>query len=337
VSKINTILVVGLGSIGKRHIRILKEQHQTVKLVVLRHEKCNDIDIEEFGLISCVITVEQALEFKPDAAIIATPATKHIEIALILAKASIHLLIEKPISATSDGVMSLIDICRSKKIVLMTGYNLRFQPSLQEFYKQIKHKKIGRVLSVRAEVGQYLPNWRLGSDYRKGVSAQKNLGGGVLLELSHEIDYIGWIFGDYKWVKAHVSKQSSLEIDVEDNANIVFGIESDRDNEIVVSLNMDFIRHDNIRQCIAIGEKGSLRWDGIKGEVAWFSKVSKEWKVIFSQFTKQDYTYEKEIDSFFSAVEKEEVVPVTGEDGLKTVRTIDAIHQSHRNNAMVTL
>ena len=159
----------------------------------------------------------------------------------------------------------------------------------------------------------------------------------MLLELSHEIDYIGWIFGDYKWVKAHVSKQSSLEIDVEDNANIVFGIESDRDNEIVVSLNMDFIRHDNIRQCIAIGEKGSLRWDGIKGEVAWFSKVSKEWKVIFSQFTKQDYTYEKEIDSFFSAVEKEEVVPVTGEDGLKTVRTIDAIHQSHRNNAMVTL
>jgi len=336
VSKINTILVIGFGSIGKRHIHILKEQYSAVKLVVLRHKKCNNIDVEEFGLISCVTTVEQALEFKPDAAIIATPATKHIDIALILAKASIHLLIEKPISATSSDVASLIEICQSKKIVLMTAYNLRFQPSLKEFRKQIKFKEIGKVLSVRVEVGQYLPSWRLGSDYRKGVSAQKDLGGGVLLELSHEIDYISWIFGNYKWVKAHVSKQSSLEIDVEDHANIVFGIESDKDNEIVVSLNMDFIRHDNTRQCIAISEKGSLRWDGIKGEVSWFSKASKEWKVIFSQPTEQNYTYKKEIDSFFSAIEKGNV-PVTGEDGLKAVQVIDAIHKSHQSNSMVII
>lgn len=335
--RINTILVVGLGNIGKRYICILRKQHPAVKLIVLRHKECNDIDIEKFGLTGCVTTVEQALKFKPDAAIIATPATKHIDVALILAKATVPLLIEKPISATSDDVMSLINICQSKKIALMTAYNLRFQPSLQEFRKQIKQQRIGKILSVRVEVGQYLPNWRPESDYRKGVSAQKNLGGGVLLELSHEIDYISWIFGDYKWVKAHISKQSNLEIDVEDSANIVFGIDSDSNNEIVVSLNMDFVRHDNIRQCIAVGDEGSLRWDGIKGEVAWFSKESKEWDVIFLQLTERNYTYEKEIESFFSAIEKEEVISITGEDGLKTVRVIEAIHQSHQSNGMVIL
>ena len=124
--------------------------------------------------------------------------------------------------------MSLINICQSKKIALMTAYNLRFQPSLQEFRKQIKQQRIGKILSVRVEVGQYLPNWRPESDYRKGVSAQKKLGGGVLLELSHEIDYISWIFGDYKWVKAHISKQSNLEIDVEDTAYLLLGFKPDK-------------------------------------------------------------------------------------------------------------
>jgi len=329
--------VVGLGSIGKRHLCIIKEQYPEIKLLVLRHSQCEEIELEKFGLTGCVTNVEKAIEFKPDAAIIATPATKHINMALTLAKAGVHLLIEKPISAKSDGVESLIDICQSNNLVLMIGYNLRFQPSLQEFRKQILQNKVGRILSVRAEVGKFLPTWRPESDYTKSVSAQKKLGGGVLLELSHEIDYIKWIFGDYKWVKAHLSKQSDLKIDVEDSASIIFGIEIEGDSEIIGSLNIDFIRHDDTRMCTVIGNQGSLRWDGIKNEIGWFAKGSNEWESIFSQTAERDLTYKKEIENFLSAISQKENLVTTGEDGLRIIKVIEAIHQSHQSNSMVTL
>ena len=333
----STILIVGLGSMGVRHTNILKEQYPKIKLIALRHSECEKTDVKKFGLVDCVVTVTDALKFKPEAAIIAIPATKHIDIALALAKAGVHLLIEKPISSSAEGVSTLIELCNNKKLLLMSAYNLRFEPSLIEFRNQIMQQKVGNILSIRAEVGQYLPSWRPENDYSKGVSAQKRLGGGVLLELSHEIDYLNWIFGDYKWVKSHIAKLSNLDIDVEDSANIIFGMGSDKDKEIVVSLNMDFFRHDSTRECTVIGEKGTLRWNAKNGEVLWYAKDSLEWIKIFSKKTKRDYTYQQEIEHFLSAIEKDQKVSITGEEGLKTIEVIEAIHQSHDSGRKVSL
>ena len=109
-----------------------------------------------------------------------------------------HLLIEKPISVDTNGIMELIDAARNNKVLIQLGYNLRFQASLVHFRNLIHEGEIGRVLSVRSEIGQYLPTWRSDSDYRSGVSARKELGGGVLLELSHELDYVRWFLAKWK-------------------------------------------------------------------------------------------------------------------------------------------
>jgi len=334
---IKKVLVVGLGSIGKRHIRIIQKQHPSVEIMVMRHRRCDDLDAEVLGIHRCVTTIDEALDFKPDAAIIANPATKHLEIAKLLASANIHLLIEKPIAESSTGVQSLIDICHDKKNILMTAYNLRFLPSLLEFREQLKLEKIGKILSVRAEVGQYLPDWRSGDDYRKTVSAQKNLGGGVLLELSHEIDYLTWIFGSIKWVKSHVSKQSDLDINVEDTANIIIGFEQLSNHQLTATLNMDFVRHDTTRQCLAIGEKGTLRWDGIVGDVQFYSKDKKEWEVLFSSSPSRNYTYTEEIKHFFSSIELKTSPMISGENGMETILGIEAINKSHKNGSIVYL
>ncbi len=332
---IKTVLVVGLGSIGRRHVRVIRSLFPDINIIVLRHNKCNDSDIKGLGLHKCVTSIDEVIDLNPQAAIISNPASKHIEIAKILASKGVNLLIEKPISDSSKGVQELIDICYKNKVILMTGYNLRFLPSLIEFKKQVYSVKIGKIYSVRAEIGQYLPSWRPEVDYRKGVSAQKSLGGGVLLELSHEIDYLSWVFGRVNWVKAHVSKQSDLKIDVEDSAYVILGFEEINGATLTASLNIDFIRHDTTRRCFVIGEKGTISWDGIKGEVKFFEKSGKCWKTLFLSKPDRDFTYIEEIKSFFLSIEANIRPSITGEDGLQAVNIVESIKKSSGDNSII--
>ena len=334
---IKTVLIVGLGSIGRRHAGIIQSLFPNINIIVLRHKRCNDSDIKALGLYKCVTSVNEAIELNPEAAIISNPATKHIEVAKKLASKSINLLIEKPISDSSKGVQELIDICYQNKVILMTGYNLRFLPSLIEFKQQIYSRKIGKIYSIRSEIGQYLPNWRPETDYRCGVSAQQKMGGGVLLELSHEIDYLSWIFGKIDWVKSHVSKQSDLEIDVEDSAQVILGFEEVDGAVLTASLNIDFIRHDTTRRCFVIGEKGTLLWDGIRGKVEFYKIFGQHWNVLFSSIPDRNFTYTEEIKSFFMSVESNIAPSISGKDCLQVVNIVEAIKKSSNNHSTVFL
>jgi len=322
-SLIERVLIVGLGSIGKRHVRIVRELFPKINITVLRHNQCDE---NNTGVDSCVTTIEDAIDRKPQVAIIANPATMHLEVAMQLAKNNIHLLIEKPIAISSQGVQELINLCEQKQLVLMTAYNLRFMPSLMELQKQLQKNKIGRIFSIKSEVGQNLPSWRPDQDYRKSVSAQKKLGGGVLSELSHEIDYISWIFGPIEWVKSHISKVSNLEVDVEDNANIILGFGGKLDKEFSATLNMDFIRQDITRMCTVIGDLGTLRWNGVLGTLHLYTEETHKWKLLFSSLTERDYTYKEEFKHFISSIES---TLISGTDGLNVILAIEAIHRSN--------
>jgi predicted dehydrogenase len=334
---IKKIVVIGFGSIGRRHVRIIQGLFPKIKIAILRHDQCDKKYVDELRPFYCVDSIEKAIEFRPDAAIVASPATKHLDFVELLAKAGIHMLIEKPIAATSEGVQTLLKLCHKNRVILMTAYNLRFLPSLIEFRSQLQQKKVGNMLSVRVEVGQYLPNWRPDCDYQKTVSAQKELGGGVLLELSHEIDYISWLFGPIKWVKSHVAKQSNLEIDVEDSANIILGFGGPLKQQLVATLCMDFFRHDTTRQCTVIGENGSLRWNGVTGEVKYFPESGQNWEVLLSSKPERDHTYIKEIHHFFSSIEQANLPLISGQDGLETVLVIEAVHKSSNIGRVVYL
>ena len=329
---VKTVLVVGLGSIGRRHVGIIKNLFPEINIVVLRHKQCDKNDIDKLGLYKCVTSIDEAVATNPQAAIIANPAPMHIEVAKKLAKKGINLLIEKPISDSPKGIQGLIDTCSQNNCILMAAYNLRFLPSLIEFKTQLRANKIGNIYSIRSEIGQYLPSWRPESDYKNGVSANKHLGGGVLLELSHEIDYLRWIFGPIDWVKSHISKQSDLDVDVEDTAHIIFGFKNNstlkRTHNLVAQLNMDFIRHDSIRKCIVICENGTLQWDGITNTVSFYPKDGKKWEVIFSERVERNYTYREEIKHFFNCIESSKAPLVSGVDGANVLRIINAIRES---------
>ena len=333
---INRILIVGTGSAGSRHLYLAKNLFPEAEIKVLKLNK-SEGDLETTG--KTLRTLDDALKFKPQIAIIANPSTFHVDVAMSLASIGSHLLIEKPISNSIDKVLELIALCREKNLVLMTGYNLRFLPSLISFKRFLDESYAGEIFSVRTDVGQYLPNWRPSRNYQDSVSANKSLGGGVILELSHEIDYLRWIFGEVEWVSGILTKQSNLEIDVEDTAHITLGMFAhETRKQLIISANLDFVRHDSTRMCIAICENGSLRWDGIVGEVAFMKPDSHTWEVIFSETVTSDYTYRKEWENFVKCIIQNETPVVTGLDGLKTVEIVEAIRESSKlgNRVFVT-
>lgn len=333
---IERVLIVGLGSIGKRHVRLARELMPNVQIAVLRHQGCQDS--ADPGIDYCYTKLDEALLFRPQMAVIANPATHHVEVALSLAQAGVHLLIEKPIAATSQGIAELIEICRARRTTLMVGYNLRFLPSLQKFRELLDAHCVGRVLSIRAEIGQYLPSWRLGADYRQTVSAKSSLGGGVLLELSHEIDYLRWLFGEVEWVSATQRKQSRLEIDVEDTAHLMMGFASKTEvTPVIAALNMDFIRHDTTRTCTVIGETGTLRWNAVAGTVEIFEQGKDVWETLFSHQPQRDESYLAEWRHFLGCIADGTSPLISGVDGLAVLRIIEAARQSSEIGSTVVI
>ncbi|MGA0082507.1 MAG: Gfo/Idh/MocA family protein [Candidatus Nanopelagicales bacterium] len=323
---ISRILIVGKGSMGLRHINLSRRFFPNAEIKTLNDRvSTSHIDLTD-GYFE---TIEQSQKFAPQIAIIANPATFHYQIAKKLAEVGTHLLIEKPISTTTEHLIDLITLCKEKNLILMTGYNLRFSPTLIYFNELIKKKIVGQILSVRCEVGQYLPDWRPNKDYRKTVSANFHLGGGVLLELSHEIDYLRWIFGEINWVRATLSKQSSLEIDVEDSAHLIFGFKPKYDgHQIISNLNLDFVRHDRTRTCTAIGEKGTLRWDGVTNTVNVYDQQVRKWTEVYKMKLDNDETFVSEWKNFIDSVNSRRQPHITGVDGLRVLEVIEAARKS---------
>jgi predicted dehydrogenase len=330
---VDRVLIVGLGSIGTRHLRVARELLPKAAIAVLRHRECASIPEHADA---CFSDLNQAIEFAPEVAVVASPATFHLSAAQGLAMAGIDMLIEKPLAASSDGVMPLIDTCRARGAVLLLGYNLRYLPSLRKFRDLIHDGFVGKVVSVRCEIGQHLASWRPGTNYRQGVTARRDLGGGALLELSHELDYLRWIFGEVDWVNAYLGHQSGLEVDVEDTAHLILGFASGADGgRLVGTANMDFVRHDATRGCTAIGENGSLRWNGITGAVEFLGADTKDWREVYRHPHQRDDSYHAEWLHFLDCAERRATPLVTGEDGLAILRVIDAARLASESGGRV--
>jgi predicted dehydrogenase len=293
------VLLVGLGNIGQRHLQVIRAAIPHSKIMVLRHSAV----LERAALADFTTSsFSDVLGFQPQLALLADPASLHAEMAKPLLAMGCHLLIEKPLATNPTDGQAIYAAAQAKGCTVQVGYNLRYLPSLQLFRDQIHQGCIGRVLSVRCEVGQSLEAWRAGVDYRQGVSAQRALGGGVLLELSHELDYLAWIFDRVNWVGAWFGRQSNLEIDVEDTAHMVLGFQSGESLSPVASVSLDFIRHDTTRRCVAIGENGSLAWDAVKGTVESWLKGNTKWQVLHQSNPERDFSYTAQWQGFLGAV-----------------------------------
>lgn len=317
-------LIVSLGSIGKRHLGNLRILRPDAQVGVLRLTPAGATEGLPESVDIQFRTINEAIEFRPDAAIIASPASTHLSIAMSLIQAGIPLLIEKPLATSSAGLSELFSA--SAGIPIMVAYNLRFLPSLIETRRIVLSGAIGHVLGVRAEVGQYLPDWRPDVRYQNSVSAQQALGGGALLELSHEIDYIYWMFGVPVRVSAVGGRYGALEIDVEDMVSLCFEYEKP---SFLVNIHLDFLQRSAVRTCKFIGSEGTLVWDGIAESIALYCSNTRQWsRSELPSVPDKNTMYIDELSQFLAAVEGRCDVGIDALQGWQVLRIVEAAKES---------
>jgi predicted dehydrogenase len=323
------VLVVGCGSIGQRHLR---------NLVALGTVEVHATDLssgrrEEAQRIGATVhpDLDAALSASPTAVLICTPPVAHVDPARSAVEAGAHLLIEKPIAAELEGVDDLLEAALRRDRVVLVGYNLRYHAGLRRAKQLLDDGAIGRPLLVRAEFGWYLPDWRPQRDYRTTYSAQRALGGGIVLDASHEIDYVRWLAGEVATVSATLARVGSLELDVEDTAALAMTHSSGMVSEIHV----DLLQRAYSRGCKVVGTEGTIVWEmreGIRvqrgGSAQWASTpIAPDWNDM----------YRDEVAHFLACVEGRERPRVTGADGRRVLEIALAAKRSARDGSLVRL
>ena len=327
---IKKIGIIGIGSIGLRHLRLLRELRPDLDITVIRSSNNNKNQKLEWANL-VVHSLDDAIDTGIEAAIIATPATYHVKQAIYLMEKGIHVLIEKPLSASLDKVEDLLKLNEQNKVVGLVGYCLRYNPGALKFVNLLNNQKIGRVLHVRVDCGSYLPNWRKKKDYQNSVSSIKSLGGGVLLELSHELDYVRWFFGEMESVYASINNSGVLNINVEDSTDIIF--ESKKGYPI--SVHLDFNSRTNRRKCTATCTNGDLIWDAVTNEVIWVTGNGVEDSEKFD--INPDYIYREQLKHFIHCIEKKVKPTISIEDGALVIKMINSIKLSYQTGQKVFL
>jgi predicted dehydrogenase len=209
------ILIIGLGSIAKKHIEAIWTLNKNATIYALRSSK----NVDQESNVTNIFTLEN-VDFVFDFAIISNPTSLHYKYIQILSEKNIPLFIEKPAIHTLENSVELIGLIESKNLLTYVACNLRFHPCIL-FIKEFIKSGQNRINEVNVYCGSYLPDWRPGKDFKKIYSANENLGGGVHLDLFHELDYTTWIFGFPIKSSSIKRSVSSLDISSVDYANFI--------------------------------------------------------------------------------------------------------------------
>jgi len=328
--KLTKIAIVGLGSIGRRHLRLIKEIAPDIEVILVRSGKGQSW-LEESMADHVVFSIQSAIKMNIQAAIISSPTTFHVEQAVQLVASGIHLLIEKPLSNSMDGVKELQKLALNNSCTILIGYALRFDLAARKFKQWLGDKQLGKFLHARIECGSYLPDWRPEQDYRTTVSASKKLGGGVLLELSHELDYLCWFFGKPISVYGQLRNSGELGIDVEDQVDLLMFSEKG----FPMTVQIDFNRRRSTRVCNLQTTEGELTWDAIQKSVIW--KSANDEKVEENFEFERDYIYIEQMKNFIRSIEKKSDPVVSLQDGINVMELIESVKISNRTGKKIIL
>ncbi len=317
-------LIAGLGSIGRRHLRNLHSLGQD-DIVLYRTHRSTLEDGELEGL-PVETDLDAALARSPDAVIVSNPTALHLDVAIPAARAGCHLLLEKPVSHSYARLDELQAAVLETGSQVLVGYQFRHHPGLQNAARLLAERAIGRPVTFRFHWGEYLPGWHPWEDYRQGYSARSELGGGVILTLSHPIDYLRWLLGEVCQLAAMSGQLSDLDLQVEDTAELLLRLE----NGAIGSLHLDYVQQPAGHHLTVVGTDGSLTWDNDDGALRLFQARAADGGQVFPPpegFDRNDL-FLAEMRHFIEVVRGRAEPVCTLEDGRRALLICQAAKES---------
>ena len=312
---INNILVIGTGSIGRRHIQCLKEL-DVASIYICDPDEGNRALAESlYSIKGSFVSLDEALERDYDAAIVAAPNHLHSAIACQIIENGIDLIIEKPIEINLENAYKIQRAVKDKGVICLVAYCLRFDPAMQQVQAILKSGSLGKIYSADISAGQYLPDWRPGIDCRKVYSSKKSQGGGVCLDLSHEFDYFRWLFSEVKEIKSIAKRVSDLEIDVEDICETILLCE----NGTIGRIHIDYLSRSPRRSLSVTGSDGTLEYDFVTSRLKIYQAGDDFCK--YKRFnTERNVLFKNQLKHFFECIEERKQPIITPDDAVKTLK-----------------
>ena len=337
-------LIAGLGSIGRRHFRNLIALGER-EIILLRTRKATLPDDELAGY-PVETDIQEALEkHTPDAVIVANPTSMHLEIAIPAAQAGCDILLEKPVSHSLERLDVLQEAAEKSGSKILVGFQFRYHPTLKKARELIQSNTLGRILTVHAHWGEYLPQWHPWEDYRQSYAARSDLGGGVIVTLTHPLDYLRDLLGEVESLYSFNGHISPLAVDVEDAAEIGLKFK----NGALGGVHVNYFQRPPVHRLEIVGTDGTLRWDNADG-------ILHHYKMPASFGSFSDQPPSPVIESFsppegfernqlfvaqthhFIEVVRGEVPPICRlDDGVKALSLALAAYESQKSGQMVHL
>lgn len=334
-------LIFGLGSIGERHLYNLKKLNfNDIGIYDVDHKKA--LQISKKYKTKYFLNIDDALSFDPTFSLVCTPSNSHLEIMKKCLKADSHVFVEKPISHSLEGVKQILSYAQKNNLKISVGHNLRFEKGLSFMKKKLNNLEIGRPLSIFAQWGNNIKNWNHPNFLNHYILKK---GGGIILDDSHEYDYLRWILNDeVSSVYCQTQKLTSIKTQTESLASIILKFKKGT----IATLILDYVRPKYERNCHIIGEKGDLRWEFSREsskkpyQVKSSSKVS---KTNLGKLKKQtqsfhqnlNSTYIAEIQNLIDCIKFDKEPLSNGFDGYRTLQIGAAALKSAKLNKIIKI
>ena len=316
------VVVFGCGSIGSRHAKNIADigGHELLLYDPDTH-RANQLGSEIGAQVAR--RIDEAMASSPDAALICTPPDTHVEVTRQALESRAHCFVEKPFATDYQQALEITELAEQRGLTLMVGFNLRFHPGLIKLQQLIADCVLGRTMMVRAEYGQYLPDWRPNTDYRNNYITGKESGGGIIREEAHEVDYVQWLAGAIDDVYVAAGKLSDLDMTVEDSALMVMRLSSGA----LAEIHVDCVQQGYSRRCKVIGTKGTAEWVYESGVTITRGLEDKDVET-FDISPDTNTMYLSEIAHFLDCCKGNAAPPVDGRSALLTMRVIDSARLS---------
>jgi predicted dehydrogenase len=288
------VLIIGCGSIGHRHIRaLLALGIDTIGALRTQKGQIKKLGQDIQSAVKTFATEKEAYEWQPTHMVISNPTSLHLRFVIKAIELDIPYFVEKPLCVDADEINSIPGIKRSNGMV---GYNLRFHGLFTKMNDLFKSGKYGKMISASLSVGHYLPFWHPEQDYSSRYEARKDLGGGVLRTLSHEIDLAQYYFGRITRLYAKVGKLSMLKMDVDDNVDII----STTENDVRLKIHMDYLNPVPERFGRILFEQGLMEYDFISSNIYFTAYDNNERLCLYSEKENYDTQYIIQMDHFIN-------------------------------------